>query len=69
MQHKEVSKEFLKITLVKSLIGRLPGHIRTAHALGLKKMNRTVIQRSSPTILGMVNKLHYLLKVEEVSQP
>ncbi len=66
MLHKEA---FLKITLVKSLIGRLPGHIRTAHALGLKKMHASVIQRNSPTIMGMVNKLEYLLKVEEVTQP
>lgn len=65
MQHNE----FLKITLVKSLIGRLPGHVRTAHALGLKKMHKTVFQRKSPTIVGMVNKVHYLLKVEEVAQP
>ncbi len=63
MQHKE-----LKITLVKSLIGRLPGHIRTAHALGLRKMHSSVIQRCSPTIMGMVKKLNYLLKVEEVNQ-
>lgn len=61
--------EFVKITLVKSLIGRLPGHIRTAHALGLRKMHASVIQRTSPTIMGMVKKLDYLLKVEEVSQP
>lgn len=61
-------KDFLKITLVKSLIGRLPGHVRTAHALGLKKMHATVVQRNSPTIMGMVHKLNYLLKVEEVDQ-
>lgn len=67
MPHKN-NESFLKITLVKSLIGRLPGHVRTAHALGLKKMHATIIQRNSPTILGMVNKLHYLLKVEEVNQ-
>lgn len=65
MQHKK----YLKITLVKSLIGRLPGHILTAHALGLKKMNATVIKNNSPMIMGMVKKLDYLLKVEEVSQP
>jgi large subunit ribosomal protein L30 len=64
MQHND----FLKITLVKSLIGRLPGHIRTAHALGLRKMHASVVQRNSPTIMGMVKKLNYLLKVEEVSQ-
>jgi large subunit ribosomal protein L30 len=63
MQHNDC----LKITLVKSLIGRLPGHVRTAQALGLRKMHASIIIRKSPTLMGMVNKLHYLLKVEEVS--
>lgn len=62
-------KKYLKITLVKSLIGRLPGHVLTAQALGLRKINSTVIKNNSPMIMGMVRKLYYLLKVEEVSQP
>lgn len=61
--------DYLKITLVKSLIGRLPGHVRTAHALGLRKMHSSVIQKNTPMIMGMVKKLHYLLQVEEVCQP
>jgi large subunit ribosomal protein L30 len=64
MQHNNC----VKITLVRSLIGRLPGHIRTAHALGLKRMHSFVVLPKSPTIMGMINKVNYLLKIEEVSQ-
>lgn len=56
----------LKITLVKSLIGRKKDHIATANALGLKKIGKTVEHEDTPQINGMINKVSYLLKVEEV---
>lgn len=56
----------IKVTLVKSLIGRKKDHIATAHALGLKKIGKTVEHEETPQIRGMVNKVDYLLKVEEV---
>ncbi|MGM9973045.1 MAG: 50S ribosomal protein L30 [Clostridiaceae bacterium] len=56
----------LKITLVKSLIGRKDSHIATANALGLKKIGKTVEHEDTPQIKGMINKIDYLLKVEEV---
>lgn len=55
----------LVITLKKSLIGRKPGHKETAYALGLRKINRTVTVNDNPAIRGMVNKIQYLLCVEE----
>lgn len=55
----------IKITLVKSLIGRLPKHIAIAHQLGLRKMNRSVVHQDIPSIRGMVNAIGYLLSVEE----
>lgn len=55
----------LVITLKKSLIGRKPGHKETAHALGLRKINKTVTVIDNPAIRGMVNKIQYLLCVEE----
>jgi large subunit ribosomal protein L30 len=58
----------LKITLVKSTIGRLPVHRRTVEALGLKRIGHTVIQNDSPAIRGMIRQVGYLLKVEEVAQ-
>ena len=56
----------LKITLVKSTIGRKKDHIATANALGLRKINKTVEHEDTPQIRGMINKVDYLLKVEEV---
>lgn len=56
----------LKITLLKSLIGRKDGHIATAKALGLKKIGSVVEHEDTPQIRGMINKVDYLLKVEEV---
>ena len=56
----------LKVTLVKSLIGRKKDHIATANALGLRKIGKTVEHEVNPQIQGMINKVNYLLKVEEV---
>ncbi|GAA0127321.1 MULTISPECIES: 50S ribosomal protein L30 [Clostridium] len=55
----------IKITLTKSLIGRKKDHIATVNALGLKKIGKTVEHEETPQIKGMVNKVNYLLKVEE----
>ena len=56
----------IKVTLDKSLIGRMKDHIATANALGLRKINKTVEHEDTPQIRGMINKVDYLLKVEEV---
>jgi large subunit ribosomal protein L30 len=56
----------LKITLKKSLIGRLDSHIATVNALGLRKIGKTVEHEGTPQIKGMINKVSYLLEVEEV---
>jgi large subunit ribosomal protein L30 len=55
----------IKITLVKSLIGRLPKHIHIAKQLGLKRINSSVVHRDIPAIRGLVNQVNYLLRVEE----
>lgn len=56
----------LQITLKKSLIGRKSSHIATANALGLRKIGKTVEHEDTPQILGMIKKIDYLLKVEEL---
>lgn len=56
----------LRITLVKSLIGRKKDHIATANALGLRKIRKTVEVEGTPQIDGMIKKINYLLKVEEI---
>ena len=56
----------LKVTLKKSTIGRKKDHIATVHALGLKKIRDVVEHNDTPQIRGMVNKVNYLLEVEEI---
>ena len=56
----------LKVTLVKSLIGRKKDHIATANALGLRKTGKTVEHNDTPQVRGMINKIDYLLNVEEL---
>jgi large subunit ribosomal protein L30 len=55
----------LKVTLVKSVIGRLPSHKACVSGLGLRKMHQTVNVIDTPENRGMINKVSYLLKVEE----
>ena len=59
-------RNMVNATIVKSLIGRKKDHIATANALGLRKINKTVEHEDTPQIRGMINKVDYLLKVEEV---
>ena len=56
----------LKITLVKSTIGAIPKHRKTAEALGLTKLHKTVEQQDNAAIRGMVNNISHLIKVEEI---
>lgn len=58
--------EKLKITLVKSTIGAKPKHKKTAIALGLTKLNKTVEQKDNVAIRGMIQTIVHLVKVEEV---
>lgn len=56
----------IKVTQVKSLIDRSKKQKDTMKALGLKKMNQSVVHEESPQLLGMVAKVSHLVKVEEV---
>ncbi|STX27766.1 50S ribosomal protein L30 [Legionella beliardensis] len=55
----------IKITLIKSTIGRKPKHVHIVKQLGLGKLNSSVIHADNPAIRGLVNAVDYLLKVEE----
>ena len=57
-------KKTVKVTLVKSLIGRLEAHKACARGLGLKKINQSVEVIDTPENRGMSNKISYLLKRE-----
>ncbi len=56
----------IKITQVRSIIDRPQKQKDTMFALGLRKMNQSVEKEVSPQVLGMVNKVAHLLKVEEI---
>ncbi len=56
----------LKITLIRSYIGRPEKHRQVLRGLGLMKMNRTVILADTPEIRGMVNKVCHLVSMEEM---
>ena len=56
----------LKITQIKSAIGYQPKAKRTLSALGLKKINQCVEKTDTPQIRGMIKKIDYLVKVEEI---
>ncbi|GAA0539360.1 50S ribosomal protein L30 [Chitinophaga japonensis] len=56
----------IKITQVKSGIDRPERQKLTLKALGLTKMNATVEVEATPQIVGMVRKVHHLVKVEDV---
>jgi large subunit ribosomal protein L30 len=57
----------LKITQIKSSIGYKQKAKLTLKALGLRKMHQTVEHLDSPSMRGMLNKINYLLKIEESS--
>ena len=55
----------MKITLKKSLVGRLEKHIATAHSLGLKKTNDVTVQPDNAQTRGKIQQIGYLLEVVE----
>nr|NQU89604.1 50S ribosomal protein L30 [Bacteroidota bacterium] len=56
----------LKIKQVRSAIGRPGRQKKTLQALGIHRMNQEIEVNASPQIVGMVEKVKHLLKVEEV---
>lgn len=59
-------KKKLRITQVKSTIGRDPKQRKVIKGLGLRGTGRSVVKDNSPAIRGMVKKVIHLLKVEEI---
>ena len=57
----------LKITLVRSTIGRPSDQGRAVQSLGLRKVNQSVLRPDDPSIRGAIHKLRHLVTVEEVS--
>lgn len=55
----------IKVTQIRSSIGRLPKHKATLVGLGLRRIGHTVEREDTPAIRGMINRISYMLKVEE----
>ena len=56
----------IKVTQTKSPIGYRKQTKATLEALGLKKMNHSVVKENNPAIAGMIKSVSHLVKVEEV---
>lgn len=63
---KNLKMATLKITQIRSSIGRTKNQKLTLEALGLRKMNHSVEQQDTPNILGMVRVVDHLVKVEKI---
>ena len=61
-----MSEKKLKVTQVKSKFGRLESHRQCLAGLGIRRMHHTVTVEDTPAIRGMISKVSYMLKIEEV---
>jgi large subunit ribosomal protein L30 len=55
----------VKVTQLKSVTGRLPNHKACIAGLGLRRIGHTVEVEDTPSVRGMINKVHYMVRVEE----
>jgi len=57
----------IKVTLIRSKIGKPAKQRKTLAALGLKKLHQTKTFDNSPAMMGMVKKINHLLRIEEIT--
>jgi large subunit ribosomal protein L30 len=55
----------IKVTLVRSVINTRASHRSTVRGLGLRRINHTVVVEDTPAVRGMINKVGYLLRLED----
>ncbi len=58
----------IRITLTSGLVAKRNDQIKVVRALGLRKFGSSVVHQDSPTIRGMVNKVHHLVTVVEATE-
>ena len=56
----------LRVTLVRSINGTITKHRETVRGLGLRRLNQTVELNDTPAVRGMVRKVDYLVRVEQI---
>jgi large subunit ribosomal protein L30 len=66
--NSDAAPGMLRITLVRSTIGRPKDQGLTVKSLGLRRLRQTVVRQDNPSIRGMVHKIRHLVTVEEVEQ-
>jgi large subunit ribosomal protein L30 len=59
------AKKTMRVTLVRSMNGRLASHKACVRGLGLSRMHQTVEVEDTPCTRGMANKVNYMVRVEE----
>jgi len=60
-----MAKASIKVTQVKSTCGRLKNHRACIAGLGLRRIGHTVEVEDTPSVRGMINQVHYLVKIED----
>jgi large subunit ribosomal protein L30 len=55
----------IKVTQIRSTLGRLKNHKACIKGIGLRKIGHTVEVEDTPSVRGMINKVGYLIRVEE----
>jgi len=65
MAKKTVTPKMLRITLVKSAIGYSEKHKATVRALGLRRLNQSVVHEDTLVVRGMLRKVNHLVLIEE----
>jgi large subunit ribosomal protein L30 len=66
MADKRATPRQLRVQLVKSINGRSAGHKACVSGLGLRRIRHSVVVADTPENRGMINKVSYLLQVEEI---
>ena len=59
-----MSEKSIRVTLVKSPVGRLKKHKACVAGLGLRRIGHTVEVEDTPSVRGMINRVNYMLQVE-----
>lgn len=60
-----MATKHLKVTMIRSMNGRLKSHKSCVRGLGIRKIHNSVMVNDTPENRGMINKISYMLRVEE----
>lgn len=62
----KTTKKYLKVRLIRSVIGRLKNHKACVTGLGLGRIGSAAVLEDTPSVRGMINKVSYLIQVEDI---